>query len=399
MPTKLLAFGHLPKFKGGKQRSGLAAVEWFIAHRMNQMSDTLNVVFCATDVHSPMVKIDGLRVVGWTITSLAWAALSAPGRTIALLSASAKLCRSYELPLLRTLSKVIHLNDTIKKNSPDFLHLHGCDAAVYIRSGWFEAEKTIVTIHGIHGAEGPKRLSQLEASVGKLNLKALVFVTSQVAEEWVRTYGQPESRVVVIPNAYDSSVFYQQAAASKERGGTKKVYQLVSIGSVSDNKGQSRVVEAIARFQQMNRNYNVKYSIVGDSANNPAVKQVSDLARDLGVSVQHVPFLPPDQLRELLWVSDFMILPSRKEGFGLVFLESIASGTPVVLPKHLPICHEDGIISSDNAVFLEDASVDAILSFLLELPHHRFRDADVAFSLSDHDWQAVARQYSEILQQ
>lgn len=398
MQTKLLAFGHLPKFKGGKQRSGLAAVEWFIAHRLNQTSDSVNVVFCATDVHSPMVEIDGLPVVGWTMTSLVWAALSAPGRTMALISALAKLCRSYELPLLRTLSKAIHLNDTMKRISPDFIHLHGCDAAVYIRSGRFEAEKTIVTIHGIHGAEGPKRLSKLEATVGKLNLKALVFVTSQVAEEWVRTYGQPKSRVVVIPNAYDSSVFYRPAAA-KKKGGAKMVYRLVSIGSVSDNKGQSRVVEAISRFQQMNPDYSFEYSIIGDSANNAEVKKVLDLASNLDVSVQHVPFLNPDQLREVIWESDFMILPSLKEGFGLVFLESIAAGTPVVLPKHLPICQEDGIISSDNAVFLEDASVDAILRFLLELPQHRFLDADVAFSLSDHDWQAVARQYSGILQQ
>lgn len=399
MQTKLLAFGHLPKFKGGKQHSGLAAAEWFIAHRLNQMSDTVNVVFCATDVHSPMAEIDGLPVVGWTMPSLAKAALGAPGRTLTLLSALAKLCRSYELPLLRTLSKAIHLDDAIRRYSPDCIHLHGCDAAVYIRSGWFEAEKTIVTIHGIHGAEGPKRLSQLEAAVGQLDLRALVFVTSLVADEWVRTYGQPGSRVVVIPNAYDNSAFYRQAGADKEKGGTKMVYRLASIGSVSDNKGQTRVVEAIARFQQMNYGYDVEYSIVGDSADNAAVKQILNLARDLSVSVQHVPFLPPNQLRELLWDVDFMILPSQKEGFGLVFLESIASGTPVVLPMNLPICQEDGIISSDNSVLLEDASVDAILRFLLELPQHRFLDADVAFSLSKHDWQGVARRYSEILQQ
>jgi len=397
MQIKLLAFGHLPKFKGGKQHSGLANVAWFIANRLNQMSDTVDVVFCATDVHKSKVEIDGLPVVGWNMPSLAKAALSVPFRTISLLSSLVKLCRTYELPLLRTLSKAILLDDAIKKNSPDFIHLHGCDAAIYIRSGWFKAEKTIVTIHGIHGAEGPKRLSQLEAAVGQLNLKALVFVTSQVSEEWVRTYGQPGSKVIVIPNAYDSSAFYRQAAARKEKGGAKMMYRLVSIGSVSDNKGQSRVVEAIARFQTLTRKYNVEYAIVGDSAENESVKQVLNLANDLGVLIKYIPFLPPNQLRELLWDADFMILPSLKEGFGLVFLESIAAGTPVILPKDLPICQEDEIISSDNAVFLEDASVDSILRFLLEIPQHSFVDADVALSLSDHDWHAVARQYSEIL--
>ena len=175
------------------------------------------------------------------------------------------------------------------------------------------------------------------------------------------------------------------------------MYRLVSIGSVSDNKGQSRVVEAIARFQTLTRKYNVEYAIVGDSAENESVKQVLNLANDLGVLIKYIPFLPPNQLRELLWDADFMILPSLKEGFGLVFLESIAAGTPVILPKDLPICQEDEIISSDNAVFLEDASVDSILRFLLEIPQHSFVDADVALSLSDHDWHAVARQYSEIL--
>jgi len=396
---KVLAFGHLPKFKGGNQRSGLANAQWFIANQLNRTDQPVDVVFCATDVHNPRTKIDDLPVIGWTMLSLIKAVLRSPGTTISLLSSLPKLCRSYERPFLRTLFKAILLNDAIRQTSPDYIHLHECEAVVYIRSSSFPPEKTVVTIHGVFGSEGPARMTRLEDTLGKLPLKALAFVTHDNADEWVQTYNQPKAPIAVILNAYDKAAFYPMDTVPEVKGGDKKTYRLVSVGSVTDNKGQVRVVEAIARFHALNKAYEVEYTIVGDNPDKVPVRQVLDLARDADVSLRHVPFLLPDELREVLWGADFMILASLKEGFGLVFLESIASGTPIVLPRHLPICGEDGIVTNRNAVFLKDASADAILEFLLKLPQEQFVDADVASSVTDHDWHAVARQYSDLLRQ
>ena len=92
-----------------------------------------------------------------------------------------------------------------------------------------------------------------------------------------------------------------------------------------------------------------------------------------------------------------MILPASNEGFGLVFLESIACGVPVVLPKELPICDEPDLISAANAVLLESASADAVFTFLASLPEHSFLDTTVAGSLPDGSWQDVGARYRSLL--
>lgn len=397
MQIKLLAFGHLPKFKGGKQHSGLANVEWCIAHSLNRLSDSINVVFCATDIHTQMSEIDGLPIVGWSPISLARALVMDPGKTISILLRLPQLCRNHDLPLLRTFFKALLLADAIRQNTPDYIHLHGCESVAYLSLGLFQQDKALVTIHGLIGEDGPEHLMQLEKALGKLQLKSLVFVSKDILAKWIQVYGQPEASTEVVPNAFDKTTFYPPAGTPKQKGGQKKIYNLTTIGSISNNKGQMRVIEAIAKLKSLTAAHAVEYTIVGEGLNPNQTQQMLQKACHSGIKVRHMPFQFPNELRKVLWESDFMILPSMHEGFGLVFLESIASGTPIILPRNLPICREDGLISPKNSIQIEDASVQAILTALLDLPNNSFINTEVALSIAGHDWSDVAERYYQML--
>jgi glycosyltransferase involved in cell wall biosynthesis len=84
--------------------------------------------------------------------------------------------------------------------------------------------------------------------------------------------------------------------------------------------------------------------LVGDGDDRPRLEQ---LARDLGVS-DHAHFLhglTPEQLFACYANCDVFALPSRGEGFGLVFLEAMAFANPVIGGAHggIPDIVEDGV--------------------------------------------------------
>lgn len=396
MTKTVLAFGHIPKSHGGRQQSGLANAMWSIASNMADPISGFNVVFCATDMRARSIEIDGVEVVGWTKRSLLGGILRHLGQSIKLLARLSRVCSRYDLPLARTTLKALHLQNVIDRTAPDFLHLHGCDAVVLLEAGIFDPQKTLVTIHGLHGASGPPRLGVMEAKLNKLSLRGLVFVSAQNMREWGETYGPSISPQAAFPNAFDREEFFLAEGARPRKGGHKASYRLVSIGSVSENKGQHRVIEALGRFQALGISHVVEYIMIGDGAP-PVVARLLAQAADAGILVSHLPYLSPTALREQVSQADFMILPTANEGFGLVFLESIACGVPVVLPKGLPICAEPGLLSAANAVFLESSSADAVLEFLANLPLHSFVAAEVASSLPQMSWKGVGARYRELL--
>ena len=67
------------------------------------------------------------------------------------------------------------------------------------------------------------------------------------------------------------------------------------------------------------------YLIVGDGDDRPRLKS---LAVECGVAknVQFAGSVPPEKLPDYFRLADVFVMPSTGEGFGIVFLEALASG-------------------------------------------------------------------------
>jgi phosphatidylinositol alpha-1,6-mannosyltransferase len=92
-------------------------------------------------------------------------------------------------------------------------------------------------------------------------------------------------------------------------------------------KGHDRVISAISNL--VARGHDICYVVVGEGADRIRLEA---LARDAGVS-ERVRFLGRVGLQTLVEIyrmADLFVMPSTGEGFGVVFLEAMASGTPVL---------------------------------------------------------------------
>jgi glycosyltransferase involved in cell wall biosynthesis len=108
---------------------------------------------------------------------------------------------------------------------------------------------------------------------------------------------------------------------------TRRARDFPSLEEGSGHKGCDRLIEALPAV--LRRCGPVKYVVVGKGDDRP---RLHDLARRHGVAdyVTFSGFVPDDELPDYYRLADVFAMPSVAEGFGIVFLEAMACGTPVL---------------------------------------------------------------------
>lgn len=387
---RILSFGHIPSWVGGRQDSGLANVIYQIAKNMSN-SENVDMSLAATDVFIPKKRDGDLTIYGWTKGILVSYALSHIFLSLCWICQIliAKIKYGKIISIWGYFFKGLHLFRIINLTNPEAVHLHSMTACVYVKIIPRNI-RVITTMHGIIGNDttipDQKYLFKMERDVCKSDrYYIIVFIAQDLIQQFKSIYGSINSPCKVILNAYDSNEFYYV----NPRPHT--CLTLATIASFSENKGQKRVIKAISQS-----GIKAKYICIGDSSSPKKEKEYINEAVENGVDFEYKGKKKPFEIRELLASVDYMILPSSTEGFGLVYLEAIACGVPVILPHHLPIVKETGIIKPMvNSVILDDSSVDSIVKILPHLNEYSFDHKDVANSIVEYSWENIAKEYIE----
>ena len=99
------------------------------------------------------------------------------------------------------------------------------------------------------------------------------------------------------------------------------------LSSLERYKGHDRVIRTLPRV--LDRHPDTIYLIVGDGDDRP---RLESLAVECGVTknVQFTGSVPPEELPDYFRLADVLVMPSAGEGFGIVFLEAMATGICVI---------------------------------------------------------------------
>jgi len=144
-------------------------------------------------------------------------------------------------------------------------------------------------------------------------------------------FGLPPDKLIKVPNGVNL-----EAYSNKEKEYLSKLRNrfalpeekiVLFVGRLVHEKGAQVLVSAVPRVLDK---VNAKFIIVG---NGYMKDQLSDLARGMGVShkVIFTGFLDDATLRGLQQCADVSVVPSLFEPFGIVALEAMAAGSPVVV--------------------------------------------------------------------
>ena len=281
----------------------------------------------------------------------------------------------YALPVLDVLKRVPHV-----------VHFHGPWA-------------------GESAAEGSGRLSVaakrfVEKRVYATAGRAIVL-SNAFKRILVDDYGVDEQKVVVIPGGIDvPTKTMPDRRESRERLGWPTDRPIVfCVRRLARRMGIDVLIDAISIVKRSHPD--VLVMIAGKGQQQSELQSKIDAA-SLADHVRLLGFVPDDELPIAYAAADLSVVPSQSlEGFGLVTIESLVQGTPVLVT---PVGGLPEVVEGlDPLLILESSRSDAIaggisnvLSNLSSLPT---REACRAYAVEHFAWPTIAGRVARVYEQ
>lgn len=235
----------------------------------------------------------------------------------------------------------------------------------------------------------------------------IVAATPLERSQMVWCYGGDLDKITVVPAGVDTSLFYPRDRAQvRKKLGLPDLDTpiLLFVGRIERLKGIDTLLESVAVVSRTCSGRNLKVLIVGGGgqteAENAELRRVVQLHRDLNLEeqVEFVGSKPQEMLPLYYAAADITVMPSHYESFGLVAVESMASGTPVIASNvgGLSFTVKDGetgyLVPEENHFALAEQ-----VHTLLKNPELRLRMGEqAALHAQQYAWGNIADQMVEV---
>jgi len=161
----------------------------------------------------------------------------------------------------------------------------------------------------------------------------LMLTDKQIADFQRHYHTEPERFHILPPGIYPDRKYSQQIPDSrhiyreKNRIGADQNFVL-QVGSDFNRKGVARTIEAIAALPDAVRQDTLLF-VVGQDKPGP----FAALAAKLGIKENVHFFAGRSDVAELMAAADLLVHPAKQEAAGIVLLEAVAAGLPVIVTE------------------------------------------------------------------
>ncbi len=224
-------------------------------------------------------------------------------------------------------------------------------------TAWFHSligrSQLVITLHEVWGEYWYQYLGRLGV-LGRVVEKLMIHLTSNLIVVSLKTLQdlQKERRIQarIIPNGLD---FQKIRGLEPSPQGADVLYA----GRLIPEKGVDLIIRTLPLLKKDHPD--LKCFIIGDG---PERSDLELLASELKLdeTVNFTGFLnDQEELLKIMKSSQVFVLPSRREGFGMVVLEANACGLPVVVVNH-PMNAAVELVKNNQNGFIVDATEKAL---------------------------------------
>lgn len=205
-----------------------------------------------------------------------------------------------------------------------------------------------------HGDFIEGKIRGYDAGLARLAMRCadLVCPVSPLLERHLRAL-EPRGRYEVVPNVVDVDAFL----AARERRDNGPV-RLVVVALLSPQKGIEYLLRALSALREAVGD--VTLDVVGDGPSRAELEALASREVPPGVVTFHG-LQGRERIAELLHASDVFVLPSVAESFGVVLVEALAAGLPIVTTRDVGLA---GVIENGLGEVVPARDVTALIQAL-----------------------------------
>ncbi|MCM3730472.1 N-acetyl-alpha-D-glucosaminyl L-malate synthase BshA [Fictibacillus nanhaiensis] len=281
----------------------------------------------------------------------------------------------YDLALASKMAEVA------KREKLDLLHVHyavpHAVCAVLAKQMLNDNIKIVTTLHGtditVLGYD-PSLSEMIKFGIDKSDV--VTAVSHQLKEDTEQVL-KIQNEIIPVHNFVDERVYYRR----KNNAELKKTYGIQEdekvIVHISNFRPVKRIQDVIKAFSMIRKEMPSKLLLIG---NGPELTVACELVSELNIE-EDVLFLgKQENVGELFSICDLKLLLSEKESFGLVLLEAMACGVPVIGTRIGGI--PEVIVDNETGFMVEVGDTESVaekaVSLLSDIEKHsRFRQNSV----------------------
>lgn len=204
--------------------------------------------------------------------------------------------------------------------------------------GWlikrlYKNKKVILVTHGIEVWQPLHGIKKLLIK----NADLILTVSNFTREKLIRVNGVNADRILLFYNTLDPyfalPTGFTQSLSLRNRYGMQEkdfiLFTLTRLSSTEKYKGYDTVIRCIP--QLISSIPALKY-VIGGKWDEKEKQRIDELIRELKLEsrVIFTGFIKESEINDHFQMSDLFIMPSQGEGFGIVFIEAMVCGLPVI---------------------------------------------------------------------
>lgn len=288
------------------------------------------------------------------------------------------------------------LKKQVENNRPDVLH------SQFLFSGGYVSMKIkkefnipyVVTVQNTDVNVFLKKMIHLR-KIGvevMMNADKIIFISKAYREQVKNKYVPQKyhdkflEKSIIIPFGADR--FWLENSYKAKKLSPRNNIHLITVGVINQNKNHLTVAKAAEEL--IKRGYNVEYTVIGSVKDVKVFKELSKYG-----FVNYIEKVPKEELINYYRKSDILVLPSISESFGLVYVEAISQGLPIIYTRGQGFDKQfnEGIVGfSVNCFDVQDISnkIINIVDNYIEISNK------CVISCNKFDWDNIVKNYVEI---
>ncbi|MFA6226282.1 MAG: glycosyltransferase family 4 protein [Methanoregula sp.] len=253
---------------------------------------------------------------------------------------------------------------TIRQVRPDLVHAHGTGKDYAVPVLQWNPERSVITVHGVTREESKHwtgikgtyhRITGRRVERDVLSKARTIIAVSPYVKRMI--YGETRADISVIFNPVEKKIFGIQKHEIPHR--------ILFVGGIEERKGLVVLIEALAQVKSIIPD--VELHIVGGIRKVVYYHTLVSLIRSCGLD-SHIRFLgslPEQDLMKEYAAAEIFVLPSYEESQGIVILEAMATGTPVIATRAGGI--PDMIQDDVNGLLVDCGNVQQMAQCIISL--------------------------------